>query len=191
MVLWESKNKISDKKYHKGYIKYLIIPPPDLPGNLKNMTKKFWIMFFVGLVSAGSRDLNSSWCTHSALPQITLVQWYVHCAVQFSVIKYSTVLFISLPFWVIYDSLVQLYKSCIIWKFRIIRSAFFIGYTHLWSFSKSKFNLKSACVNLVASASPIKCLVHLLTDRAIQYKLEPEKLTRLGNSNVLRLPVDI
>ena len=40
MVLWESKNKISDKKYHKGYIKYLIIPPPDLPGNLKNMAKK-------------------------------------------------------------------------------------------------------------------------------------------------------
>ena len=44
-------------------------------------------------------------------------------------------------------------------------------------------------VNLVAPASPIECLLHLPNDRAIQYKLGPEKLTRLGNSNVLRLPV--
>ena len=60
---------------------------------------------------------------------------------------------------------------------------------HLWPFSKSKFNLKSDSVNLVAPASPIKCLLHLPNVRAIQYKLGPEKLTQLGNSNVLRLPV--
>ena len=60
---------------------------------------------------------------------------------------------------------------------------------HLWPFSKSKFNLKSDRVNLVAPASPIKCLLHLPNVRAIQYKLGPEKLTQLGNSNVLRLPV--
>ena len=44
-------------------------------------------------------------------------------------------------------------------------------------------------VNLVAPDSPIESLLHLPNDRAIQYKLGPEKLTRLGNSNVLRLPV--
>ena len=61
--------------------------------------------------------------------------------------------------------------------------------THLWPFSKSKFNLKSDCVNLVAPASPIECLLYLPNVRAIQYKLGPEKLTQLGNSNALRLPV--
>jgi len=44
-------------------------------------------------------------------------------------------------------------------------------------------------VNLVAPPSPIECLPYLPNIRAIQYKLGPEKLTRLGNSNVLRLPV--
>ena len=44
-------------------------------------------------------------------------------------------------------------------------------------------------VNLVAPASPIKCLPYLPNVWAIQYKLGPERLTRLGNSNVLRLPV--
>ena len=64
--------------------------------------------------------------------------------------------------------------------------------THLRTFSKSKFNLKSDRVNLVAPASPIECLLYLPNVRAIQYKLGPERLTRLrivGNSNVLRLPV--
>ena len=61
--------------------------------------------------------------------------------------------------------------------------------THLWPFSKSKFNLKSDRVILVAPASPIECLPYLPNVRAIQYKLRPERLTRLGNSNILRLPV--
>ena len=56
---------------------------------------------------------------------------------------------------------------------------------HLSPCSKGKFNLKSACVNLVAQASPIECLLYLPNVRAIQYKLGPERLTRLGNSNVL------
>ena len=60
---------------------------------------------------------------------------------------------------------------------------------HLWPFSKSKFNLKSDRVNLVAPAIPIECLLYLPNVRAIQYKLGPEMLTQLGNSNVLRLPV--
>ena len=55
--------------------------------------------------------------------------------------------------------------------------------------SKSKLNLKSDRVNLVAPASPIECLLYLPNVRAIEYKLGPERLTRLGNSNVLRLPV--
>ena len=45
-------------------------------------------------------------------------------------------------------------------------------------------------VNLVAPASPIDCLLKLPNVRATQYKLGPEKLTRLGNSNILQLPVD-
>ena len=59
----------------------------------------------------------------------------------------------------------------------------------LWPFSKSKLNLKSDCVNLLALSSPIECLLYLPNVRAIQYKLGPERLTRLGNSNVPRLPV--
>ena len=62
-----------------------------------------------------------------------------------------------------------------------------LGQTHLWPFSKSKFNIKSDRVNLVASASPIECLLYLPNVRAIQYKLGPERLTQLGNSNVLRV----
>ena len=54
---------------------------------------------------------------------------------------------------------------------------------------KSKFYLKSDSVNHVAPASPIECLVYLPNVRAIHYKLGPEMLTWLGNSNVLRLPV--
>ena len=47
--------------------------------------------------------------------------------------------------------------------------------THL--FSKSKFNLKSDRVNLVATASPIECLLYLPNVRAIPYKLGPESTT--------------
>ena len=61
--------------------------------------------------------------------------------------------------------------------------------THLWPFSRSEFNLMSDRVNLVATGSPIECLLYLLNFRAIQYKLGVEMLTRLWNSNVLRLPV--
>ena len=61
--------------------------------------------------------------------------------------------------------------------------------TCLWPFSKSKFNLKPDRVNLVAPASSIECLLYLPSVRAIQYKLGPERLPRLGNSNVLRLPL--
>ena len=61
--------------------------------------------------------------------------------------------------------------------------------TQLWPFSKSKFNRKSDCVNLIAPASPIECLLYLPNVRAVKYKLGPEGLTRLGNWNVLRLPV--
>ena len=60
---------------------------------------------------------------------------------------------------------------------------------HLCLFSKSKFNLKSDSVNLVAPASPIEFLLYLPNVQTIQYKLGPERLTRLGNSNVLRLSV--
>ena len=41
-------------------------------------------------------------------------------------------------------------------------------------------------VNLVAPTSPIECLLYLPNVRAIQYKLGPKRLTRHGNSNVLR-----
>ena len=61
--------------------------------------------------------------------------------------------------------------------------------THPSPFSESKFNLKSDRVNFVAPASPIECLRYLPNLRAIQYKLGPDRLTRLGNSNVIRLPV--
>ena len=65
------------------------------------------------------------------------------------------------------------------------------GTAHPWPSSKSKFNLKSDRVNIVAPASPIECLLYLPNDRAIQYKLGPERLTRLGYSNLLRLAVRI
>jgi len=42
--------------------------------------------------------------------------------------------------------------------------------THLCPFSKSKSNLMSDRVNLVASASPIECLLYLPNVRAVQYK---------------------
>ena len=48
---------------------------------------------------------------------------------------------------------------------------FFVIITHLWPWSKSKFNLKSDRVNLVAPASSIKRLLYLPNVRAIQYKL--------------------
>ena len=47
----------------------------------------------------------------------------------------------------------------------------------------------SDCVNLVAPASHIECFLHLPNVRTIQYNQGPERLIRLGNSNVLRLPV--
>ena len=59
--------------------------------------------------------------------------------------------------------------------------------THPWTFSKS--NLKSDRINFVAPASPIECLLYLPNVRAIQCKMGPERLTRLGNSNVQQLPV--
>ena len=47
-------------------------------------------------------------------------------------------------------------------------------------------SLKSDRVNLVAPASP----VHFVDPcQVVLYKLRSERLTRLGNSNVLRLPV--
>ena len=61
--------------------------------------------------------------------------------------------------------------------------------THLWPFSKSKFNQKSDRVHLVAPASLIECLLYLPNVWAILYKLGLERLTRLGNSNLLQLPV--
>ena len=45
--------------------------------------------------------------------------------------------------------------------------------------------------NLFAPASPVDCLFLQPDVRAVQYKLEPERLTRIGNSNVLRLPRDV
>ena len=56
-------------------------------------------------------------------------------------------------------------------------------------FGKSKFSLNSDRVNLVAPASPNKCLLYLPNVRPIQYKLGTKRLIWLGNSNVLRLPV--
>jgi len=68
-------------------------------------------------------------------------------------------------------------------------SVLWLQYTLPWPSSKSKFKLKSDRVNLVAQASSIECLLNLTNVWAIQYKFRPETLTRLGNSNVLRLPV--
>ena len=67
------------------------------------------------------------------------------------------------------------------------RSAGWVHLTHLWPFSKSKLNLKSDHVNLVAPASPIDCLLYLPNVWEIQYKMGLERLTQLGN--VLWLPV--
>ena len=39
----------------------------------------------------------------------------------------------------------------------------------------SKFNPRAACVNLVAPASHIDCLLYLPNVRAIQYKLGPAR----------------
>ena len=47
------------------------------------------------------------------------------------------------------------------------------------TFSKSKLNLKSDRVIVVAPTIPIKCLLYLPNVRGIQYKLGPERLTRL------------
>ncbi len=52
-----------------------------------------------------------------------------------------------------------------------------------------KFKLKSDRVNLDAPASPIQCLLYLPNVWTIQYKLGPERLTQIGNSYLLRLPV--
>ena len=61
---------------------------------------------------------------------------------------------------------------------------------HLWHLNKSKFNLKSVRVNLVAPA-PVECMLYLPSVRAMQYKLGPKRLTRLGNLNVLKLTVTV
>jgi len=45
-------------------------------------------------------------------------------------------------------------------------------------------NLKSDRVNFVAPSNPIECLLYLPNVWATQYKLGPERLTRLGNLNV-------
>ena len=52
-------------------------------------------------------------------------------------------------------------------------------------------DLKSDRVHLVEPDSPIECQLYLPNVRAIQYKLGPERLTRLGNSNVLGLPMSL
>jgi len=79
-------------------------------------------------------------------------------------------------------------KGILVWfdQYRIVVSS---NDTQLWPFSKSKFSLKSNRVNLVAPASPNECLLYLPNVQSIQYKLGPERLTRIGNINVLRLPV--
>ena len=60
--------------------------------------------------------------------------------------------------------------------------------TQLWALTLLfRFNLKSYRVNLVAPASSIECLLYLPNVQAIQYELGPERLTRVGNSNILRL----
>ena len=84
-------------------------------------------------------------------------------------------------------TIIRGYKNITIWGYK---NTMLRGYnTHPWPFSKSKFNIKFDRLNLVAPASPIECLRYLPNVRAIQYKLGPVRLTRLGNLNVLRLPV--
>ena len=60
---------------------------------------------------------------------------------------------------------------------------------HLWPLSKSKFNLSLTASTLLHRLVLFYCLLYLPNVPAIQYKLGPERLTRLGNSNVLRVPV--
>ena len=73
-------------------------------------------------------------------------------------------------FFLSWKSFREIQKLKIFLKFFIL-----VHTTHLWPFSKSKFNLKSDRVNLVAPASPIECLLYLPNVRVIQYKLEPER----------------
>ena len=54
--------------------------------------------------------------------------------------------------------------------------------THLWPYSKSKFNLKSDRVELVA---PACFLIYLPNVRAIQYKLGPEIVDMARNFNCI------
>ena len=56
-------------------------------------------------------------------------------------------------------------------EFRESKFDLIVKDTHPWRFSKSKFNLKSDRVNLVAPARPIECLLYLPNVRAIQYTL--------------------
>ena len=96
----------------------------------------------------------------------------------------------TVPWW--FSVFVDQTNLKIIWKFSLSQYRCLWTpslLTHPWPFSKSKFNLRSDRVNLIAPASPIECLLYLPNVRAIQYKLGPERLTRLGNSNVLRLLV--
>ena len=66
----------------------------------------------------------------------------------------------------------------------------YLIYTHLWSFSKSKFNLKYDRVNLVAQRLVLLSVwFNYIMFVAIQYKLGLKRLICLGFSNVLWLPV--
>ena len=77
---------------------------------------------------------------------------------------------------------------CILIPFSLYKFYAVVLYIYLWPFSKSKFNLKSDCVNLVALPSPIVCLPVFAS-----FTCWPggtvQTGTRLGNSNVLRLPL--
>ena len=77
-------------------------------------------------------------------------------------------------------TLFEFFRSC----FACFPTSNYLRHMHLWPLSKSKFNLKSDRVNLVAPASPIECLLYSPNVLAVQYKLGPERLIRLGNSNV-------
>ena len=48
----------------------------------------------------------------------------------------------------------------------IVTPAIYSHVTHPWTFSKSKFNLKSDCINLVVPASPISvCFIYPMSGR--------------------------
>ena len=114
------------------------------------------------------------------------MKFYVFFSVIFDTCDVVYNLFISLLPLIVLDNLFGVhYRSRLLWKVSSILR------TELTSdpLVKIKFNLKSARVNLAAPASPIECLLYLPNVRAIQYKLGPERLTRIGNSNALRLPV--